>query len=65
MREMSGQSFDPEVLGAFFAIEDKIKEIARIYSDDTAALPAFQASTDVKTSADMGNPEHFVNEVTL
>ena len=34
MRAMRGTSFDPVVLGAFFTIEDSIKEITVKYRDE-------------------------------
>lgn len=38
IREGSGTHFDPAVVGAFFALEDTFKEIAKRYADDDESL---------------------------
>jgi adenylate cyclase len=66
MAEMRGQTFDPVILDAFFAIEAAIIDIARTYSDDFIIDPATIANpADLFSAATLGSPEQFISQVTL
>lgn len=52
MKEGSGSHFDPDIVGAFLAIQDEIKSIAMLYADSDADLEVKRKQTElVSTSA--------------